>query len=138
MTIAIEKELEMLDVQPRRIAKQITRKLRGKWFSGDLFFVNMKKRNFDIGLYDGYVIPTIPDDLSECPDAEPKIYPVPTLDDTCEYGFIVRFEIEPREWEKYKILKIVYPDKEQRRKRIEPAIHFDQLINHIENNSDSI
>ena len=44
----------------------------------------------------------------------------------------MKLEIEPKEWEKDKILQIVYPDVNQRKKRIEPAIHFAPIMKYIE------
>jgi hypothetical protein len=42
------------------------------------------------------------------------------------YGFSVVVEIEPHEWEKDRILRIVYPD--QRGRRIRPDEHFAAIM----------
>jgi len=131
MTLAIDEKLEKLDVQPSRTARSASDKVRGQWFSGGLFFfVEMKKRNLDIGLDDGFVTPWIVSSISECEGAEVKSLPVPNPD-LSEYGFSVKFEIEPREWEKNAVLAIVYPDRSERRKRLEPVIHFDTIMDYI-------
>src|SRR3972149_8814068 len=53
MTLAFERELKKLDVQPSQTAKRAAKKVKGKWFSDNLlFFISMKKRHFDIGLDD--------------------------------------------------------------------------------------
>jgi len=96
-----------------------------------IFFINMKKRNFDIGLDDGYVTPSIIQSVPGCEGAEPKLYPVPNLDFLSEYGFSVKLEIEPRVHEKNEILSIVYSENGERRKRIEPDIHFAAIMNYI-------
>jgi hypothetical protein len=132
ITLAIERELENLAVQPAQAAKEATAKVRGKWFSGHvLFLVSMKKRNFDIGIDDGYVTPTLVPSVCQCTGAIAKPYPVPTLDCLSQYGFSVKLEIEPREMEKKKVLKIAYPNAKRRGKRIEPAIHFARIMDHI-------
>jgi hypothetical protein len=133
MTLAIDRELERLGIQSRQTAKEASKRVRGDWFSGYvLFFVSMKKRNFDIGLDDGYVTPTIVSSICRCGDAIPKPYPVPSLDFLSLYGFSVKLEIEPRESEKSKVLKIVYPNAKERKKRIEPAVHFARIMDYIE------
>ena len=133
MTLAIDRELERLGIQSRQTAKEASNRVRGDWFSGYvLFLVSMKKRNFDIGLDDGYVTPTIVSSICRCGDAIPKPYPVPSLDFLSLYGFSVKLEIEPRESEKSKVLKIVYPNAKERKKRIEPAVHFARIMDYIE------
>lgn len=132
VTLAFERELEKLDAQPSRIAKRAAKKVRGTWFSGDLiFFINMKKRHFDIGLDDGFVTPSIVPSVSGCEGAEAQPYPAPNLYFLSEYGFSVKFEIEPRVREKEKILRIVYPDGGERKERLEPVIHFAPIMAYI-------
>jgi hypothetical protein len=43
----------------------------------------------------------------------------------------MRLEIEPREWERKRVLRIVHPDAGRRQKRIEPAVHFPEIMDHI-------
>jgi len=137
MTLALSRELEALDAQPRKTAIRASEKMRGKWFSGDiLFLINIKGRNLDIGLGDGLVTPWIVPSLDECPGAQPKDYPAPNLDCLGEYGFSARLEIEPKETEKRKILKIVYPDSKKRGKRIEPAVDFAAIMGYIEQDAE--
>ncbi len=132
MTLAIEREFQNLAIQPRRVAKQAAEKVRGKWFSGRLLFlVSMKKRNFDIGIDDGYVTPVLVPSVCECTGAIAKPYPVPNLDFLSQYGFSAKVEIEPKELEKNKFLRIVYPNARNRRNRIEPAIHFARIMDYI-------
>ena len=45
--------------------------------------------------------------------------------------FTVRFQIEPREWEKNMILKILYPQAKQANIHLEPAVHFPEIMNYI-------
>jgi len=131
-TLAFERELEYLGVQPARTAKRAAKKVRGQWFSGDfIFFINMKKRHFDIGLDDGFVTPSIVPSVAGCEGAEAQSYPVPRLDFLGEYGFSVKFEIEPRVLEGGKILSIVYSDGAEEKERIEPAVHFSAIMDYI-------
>ena len=133
MTVALFRELDSLGPQPRKIGIRAAEKMRGEWFSGDfLFLVSMKGRNLDIGLDDGFVTPWLVPSLDECRAAKPKDYPAPDLDFLADYGFSVKLEIEPREVERKKILKIAHPEMKKRPKRIEPAVHFAAIMEHIE------
>jgi hypothetical protein len=128
--IALDREMQTLGIVSARAAKRITNTMRGKWWTGNVIFhVNMKKRNFDIGLNDGYITPTLIPGASECPDAQPTAYPVPSLDVLAQYGFAAKVEIEPHEWESGKILRLVHG--EQPQKRINPEKDFAIIMNDI-------
>ena len=130
ITKLIHDELINLGAQPPAVGEQAMEKIRGKWFKGEYyFFVTMNKRNFDIGLDDGFITPWLIEGV--CPDCEPLPKPVPNLDSLTEYGFLVKLEIEPREHEKGKILAIIYPQGQGG--RIEPAVHFTPIMKHIKN-----
>ena len=132
MTLGIDRELAELGVQPRRIADWAGEKMRGQWFRGRVvYMVSMKKRNFDIGVDDGYVSPTLVPGLSDCWGVEGKAYPVPTLDAVGEYGFSVKLEIAPRIRAKKKILRVAYGDGAKGDKRVEPAVHFPRIMDYI-------
>ena len=132
-TRALARELAGLGAQTKQTAKRAMKEVQGQWFSGGLIFVKTFKRSFDTGLDDddGYVTPWIVPSVSECKGMEARAHPAPNADFLSEYGFSLEFEIEPREWEKDKILTIVYPDRKQRRKRIDPAIHFPVIMDYI-------
>jgi len=132
VTLALNKELEKLGVQPSEVARRAAESMKGLWFSGKLLGPEyMKKRNFDIGIDDGFVTPSIVPNICECEGTKAQPYRVPTLDCLSKYGFSMKFELEPREWEKDRILSIVYPDKETRGKCIEPVKHFAAIMTHI-------
>ncbi|UCD52915.1 MAG: DUF4056 domain-containing protein [Phycisphaerales bacterium] len=132
ITIALDEEMERLGIQSAHAAKRASARVKGKWFTGSvLFFVDVKKRNFDIGLSDGMVTPTMLNTISRCADAEPLSYPVPNLDVLEKYGFSLQMEIEPHEWERNAILAVAYPDPEQRQKRIDPTVHFTRIMDHV-------
>jgi hypothetical protein len=130
-TLALDRELEKLGIQTKYSAINAAKLVRGQWFSGGLLFINTKKRNFDIGLNDGFITPWLVPALSEGKEIKVQSYPVPNLDFLSEYGFSLKFEIEPREWEKNKILRIVYPDAQERKKRFEPIVHFSSIMDYI-------
>ncbi|MDH4239324.1 MAG: DUF4056 domain-containing protein [Phycisphaerae bacterium] len=137
VTLALNKELEKLGVQPAAVARHSAKSMKGLWFSGKLLGPeDMKKRNFDIGIDDGFVTPSIVPDVCECEGTKAQPYRVPNLDCLSKYGFSMKFEIEPREWEKDKILSIIYPDKKTRGKCIEPAKHFAAIMSRIMNEAE--
>lgn len=132
VTLAIDEEMQTLGiVSSAREARKVSKSVKGLWYTGTFVLAfDMKKRNFDIGLDDGYVTPTLVPHAGHCPDAEPLSYPVPTLDILGEYGFAIQHEIEPREWEKNRILRVAFGDKPQ--KRIDPQVHMAIIMDHIQ------
>jgi hypothetical protein len=126
MTALLKEELESLRIQSSRTARDASEKMRGIWFEG-FMFINMMERNLDIGTDDGFVTPTLAPDV--CENAKPQSYPVPTLDVFNRYGFTMRFEVEPKEFEKDKILSIIYPNGGE--KRIPLAYGLPLIVEHI-------
>lgn len=135
VTRALDNALEKLIVLPADTARKASDIVRDKWFSGDyIFFVKINARNFDIGFDDGFVKPLLIDGLKQCEQADIFLLSVPRLDGLLQYGFRAEMEIEPREWETGRILKVVYPSAHNRPKRIKPAVHFPVIIDYIEKN----
>jgi hypothetical protein len=132
VTIAINEEMQKLGILPSaHEARLASKSMKGQWYTGTfVLFVDMKKRNFDIGLDDGYVTPTLVPYVSQCPETEPLSYPIPTLDVLADYGFSLKHEIEPHEWEKGKILHIALGDEPG--KRIDPQVHIAIIMDHIQ------
>ncbi len=134
-TDAIDRALKTLYVQPADVARRASEMVRDKWFSGGhFFFVEVIGRNFDIGFDDGLVEPWIVPDLKQCPNAETFALHVPSPAVLRRYGFKIELEIEPREWESAKILKVVYPSAYNRPRRITPAVHFPVIIDYMKKN----
>ncbi|KPK40923.1 MAG: hypothetical protein AMJ65_10240 [Phycisphaerae bacterium SG8_4] len=131
MTLAFDRELRKLDVQPGHVSKRAAESVRGPWFTGDFFFIVMKKRNLDLGLDDGFVTPTLIPSVSECEGAAPQAFPVPNLEFVSEYGFRVKFEIEPNIWEGNAILDIAYAHRKPRRDCVEPVVHLAPIMAYI-------
>lgn len=130
MTIALDNELKMLGVQPRKVAIEASKSVHGQWYAGDFAWINMKARNFDTGFDDGSITPWLVPGLTQCRGAKPQPYPAPRLDDIRKYGFKVKFELAPSA-AKGKVLRIVWPDKSQRQSRIVPDLHFTKLTDYI-------
>jgi hypothetical protein len=132
VTLAINEELRTLGiVSSAREARETSKSMKGLWYTGTFVLAfDMKKRNFDIGLDDGYVTPTLVPHVAHCPNAEPISYPIPTLDILSEYGFAIKHEIEPHEWEKGRILRIAFGDTHH--KRIDPQVHMAIIMDHIQ------
>ncbi len=131
MALLIERELQALQVQPKGTAKDAAERVRGSWFTGGYLKVTMVKRHLDVGLDNGMVMPWLIPNVGACHGAAPKPYPVPTLAPLEEHEFHVTVEIEPREWERNEILRVVYPNPKGREARIEPAKHFGAIIEDI-------
>lgn len=129
VTIVFDQEMSVLGVQPASVARQASASVRGKWYvAHPVGFLAVMRRNCDVGADDGYVTPVLVPNLPGI-TAEPASYPAPTLDGLSQYGIRAFVDIEPHEWERGKILRIVYPD--GRGTRIYPAAHFAPIIAHI-------
>ena len=126
MTLALKRELENLGVQSHTFARNASESMRGTWWDGEIM-VDMKERNMDIGLVDGYAAPTLVPGV--CGDAQPQALPVPTLKTLAEYGFTMNLEIKPGEWESGQILRIVYPD--GKAKRMHPATDIPVIMEYL-------
>ncbi|MHC4432954.1 MAG: DUF4056 domain-containing protein, partial [Planctomycetota bacterium] len=131
MTLAFDRELRKLDAKGGRVSKRAAESVRGPWFTGDFFFIVMKKRNLDLGLDDGFVTPTLIPSVSECEGAEPQPFPVPNLESASRHGFSVKFEIEPNIWEGDAILDVAYADANERRDCVEPVVHLAPIMAYI-------
>lgn len=132
VVIALNEEMANLGIQPASVAKRASQQVKGEWFTGSvLFFVDIKRRNFDIGLGDGMVTPTLLQGVEACEDVTPVSYPVPNLDVLAKHGFSVKVEIEPHEWERHEILAVAYPDVEKRPKRVDPIVHLPRIMDYV-------
>lgn len=132
--IALDEEMQRLGIQSAAVARQASERVRGKWFTGSvLFFVDIRKRNFDVGLDDGYVTPTLLPGVAECPNAVPMSYPAPTLDVAKRHGFSVNIETRSREWERGKIFKALSGDRHDR--RIHPITDIPPLMAYVRQNA---
>ena len=130
MTIALDEEVHRLGVQPATVARQASASVQHQWYSGSIgTFINMKKRGLDIGVDTGFVTPILVPNVPGCSGAQPALCPAPRLDDLARYGFAAFSEIVPHEWEKGKILRIVYPNGGG--DRIRPDLHYRPIMDEI-------
>lgn len=134
VTLAVDELIKDFGGQSAELAKEAAEMVNGVWFTGKIPpFVNMMKRNFDIGLGDGYVTAIRIDSITECPAAAAPSYEAPNLKFLAEYGFAMKLQIEPKVWEEDKIFKVVYQDNKTEYKYIEPEKHFPQIMSDIQN-----
>ncbi|MCX5643878.1 MAG: DUF4056 domain-containing protein [Phycisphaerae bacterium] len=129
--IALDEEMAKLGIQPASVSNQASESVKGTWSTGDFtMLLTIMKRNFDIGLGNGMVTPSLIPNLPECPGAEPLSYPAPSLEVLARYGFSLTLEIAPHEWESGKILTVAYGSGKPG-KRIDPEQHFPILMDYI-------
>ena len=100
--------------------------MRGKWYTGTLL-VNTLRKNMDIGLDAGYVSPIRVPGL--CDYVKPELLSVPSVDILSKYGFSMEYKIYPNEWEKGKILGVIYPD--GKGTYAEPYRHYSIFMEYI-------
>lgn len=131
MALQIEQEMRRLGPQSKEVARAAGEIVKGSWFVGAFIRVTMTKRHLDVGLDDGLVTPWLVPDVPGYGNPQPWSCPVPDLSLLEEYGFRVKHEISPKEWEKGAILRAVYPQRRDRKNLIVPAEHFGILIEHV-------
>ncbi len=129
MTILLKKELESLQIQPRKTARRAAREMKNKYFDGQKYLD--RTRSMDIGLENGYVTPVLVPGILK--GATAKSYPVPTLELFEKYGFEMELEIEPKEFESGKILKVIYPNGGG--KSVRPDEHLPIVMRYVENDA---
>jgi hypothetical protein len=128
--IALDEEMKKLGVVSASAARRASERVKGDWFTGSvLFFVDIKRRNFDVGLDDGYVTPTLLPGVRQCPGATPASYPVPTLDVLRRYGFGMKIETQCHEWERGRIFEVLFGSRQEA--RIDPVIDIPPLMEYI-------
>lgn len=123
VTQTLDEMLHYLGIQSKQVSKKAGKMVKDTWYSGDLFFVEMMKRHFDIGTDDGEITPiVIP--VEECNGIEPEIFKVPQIEYTEKTGFQIQFEIESNT-QREKINEIVGTE------RVDIMNHFPIIIRHI-------
>ena len=127
MAAVIDETMTELDAQPPDTTEQAAKKIKGDWYEGGYyFFVEMKKRNLDVGLYDGAVTPwRVP---GICPETALQDCPAPNFGFLEDYGFKIKIRIKPVEFQKGQIYAAA---KLKRSDRITPYIHFPIIIESI-------
>ncbi len=113
MTIALNKRLKELNVQPKKVAIKASDKMRNEWYTGNLI-PDMKIRNLDIGL-DGSIAPMLVPGITECSDP-PLNITVPSLKVLRSHGLDMAHQVKPNVLEQGKIYKAagtkdIHPEK---------------------------
>ena len=134
MTDLLLQTLQDLGVQPAQVAREAAKEIQGQWYSGGFyFFVNMKRRNTDVGLDDDTITPWLVPGI--CPGAEPRSLPVPRVETLCDYGFNFNVEIEPRILEKHKIYHSIGLAKNE---HVRPQVDFPRIMARIDNQENHV
>jgi hypothetical protein len=126
MTVLLKEELGKLGSRSADVAQYASEKMRGKWYTG-YFDVHILKRNFDIGIDDGYVSPVLVPGM--CVLAKPQSYPSPKLNTAKKYGFTVSVVVKPRGAVAKHCRDIIYPD--GRKGPVIPSIHLPIIMKQI-------
>lgn len=134
MTRLINEKLDSIEVQSANVSRRAARQIKGQWYTGGLYFlVDMKKRNFDVGLDDGYITPILVEGVGVCADSEPELCPVPSLELLLRYGFEMEVEIEPMTFQKGRIYRTA--GLEGAGVRLRPDVHFPKILARIEDDA---
>jgi len=132
MTRGIHQEVASLGPQPASVSEQASVSMRGRWYSGKIWFmVDMRARNLDIGLDDGMVSPWLIPTVNECSTATARDYPVPGENALSQQGFDIRLEIDPRVPQNEELFQAAYPEGEPANARIEPRTHLPSIMARI-------
>ena len=126
VTRLLNEELAHLDVQPVETTRDVLKRLDGTWYTtGKIPVPVIMKRNFDVGLDDGYITPLIPFTAGALPGPLTE-YRAPSGEVLSVYGFTIEVKLRPHEFEKGRILKLVGA-----KKYVIPEEHFPIIIAHI-------
>lgn len=128
ITQLLAEKLKYLKAEPASVAKEATQKIKGNWYTGDLyFFVEMKKRGFDVGFDDGQVTPWLVPGMF--PDVVPQPCPAPMPNSVSEYGFEITVQLDPKASEKSAIYQTVGLNRSK--DRLDIDVHFPMLLEAI-------
>jgi len=115
--IIIDEEMKNLGgILDKDAVKEISNSKAGEWYGkgGKFMFVSMKRRDFDLGLEDGYLTPVLAEN-KYCPGATPLKYPAITLEPTRKLGISINVKIDSRcqtgSFKRILGTKIVEPEK---------------------------
>lgn len=130
VTDNLRQRLDELEVQPADVARQAAEAVQGQWYGRRWFGTRIWKRNFDVGLDDGYVTPCLVPSVATCPGAQPQPLAIPALDSLARYGFSMTVEIEPKVWERKKIMRALEAMGHPAEKRLDPVVCIPLLIDY--------
>jgi hypothetical protein len=93
-TVELLKELKELKIQSKEFAKRITRSVKGVWYNNGIIVPSFKRRNFNIGIDDGFLSPTLLPGIGD----NPKKIPYPTLESFVEHEFTMDIKFTTNAW----------------------------------------
>jgi hypothetical protein len=132
VTEALKDEMQLLGIQQVKVAKEAARQIRSRQCKDLIPYANIKLRNFDIGLSDGQITPWVIPTVGSCENVSARSYCVPTLDFLETYGFSIKFRIEPKVWEKKRILRIAFGRDYKESRFLDPDEGFEKIMAYIE------
>lgn len=138
LTVILDQWLRELGGLPAEAGREATRRMDGTWYTRGWLTTKVWERNFDLGLDDGYVTPTLIPAVPGCREAESVSLPVPTLDSLARYGFSAKVEIEGRVWELKKIRKALAAEGCPNVERLDPVAHYPLLIESLRRDSEKM
>jgi hypothetical protein len=138
LTVILDQWLGELGGLPGRAGQQATTGMDGTWYTRGWLTTKVWERNFDLGLDDGHVTPTLIPAVPGCGGAEPLPLAVPTLDSLARYGFSAKVEIEGRVWEMKKIRKALAVEGCPRVERLDPVAHYPLLIEYLRRDGERV
>jgi hypothetical protein len=129
MTALFDERLRFLGAEPPDVARKAVSLVDGDWYTGGMYiFVQLKKRNFDVGQDNGYLTPWLVPQISGA--TKPLACPVPSLEPVTQLGFRVSIVIDPEIWEQNQIYHSIKLDSHIT--MIRPEEHFPELIDYIQ------
>lgn len=118
----LSKEIRRLEARQKEVAKMAYDSAKGHWFNGAGYpFIEMKKRNFDIG-QSGFLTPWLVAGICSG-KAEPQ--EVPNLKTISKHGFSFRVEIATRGGQGTRLQRIAGSN------RINPELHYNKIVEYI-------
>ncbi len=123
--------MRQLDIKDSRTARKAAEAMCGKWYAIDacgLGSVDMRKRNFDLGLDTGYVTPWLVP-MPGCDNVKPEQIPLPEADDGPRHRIRISMSIRPEFFERRRILKAIYPNNDG--EWIMPKEHYRPIMEQI-------
>lgn len=138
VTVVLARLIEELGGQPAEVAKRAAQSQSGRWYSKRGFSTVVHKRNFDVGLDDGFVTPCLVPGVDVCAGQAPLPLAVPTLEALARHGFSAHVQIEPRVWEQKKILAALVDEGCPPAKYLDPAVHFAFLVRYCQRHADAV
>jgi hypothetical protein len=138
LTVILDQWLQELGGLPARVGREATMRMDGTWYTRGWLTTKVWERNFDLGLDDGHVTPTLIPAVPGCGGAEPLPLTVPTLDSLARYGFSAKVEIEGRVWEMKKIRKALATEGCPNVERLDPVAHYPLLIEYLRRDSEKM